>query len=354
MKILHSYCLNYNLGDYALGIGVKNLLRQHLDVDFIGNTNIQGREFNKYYINEVVNKRYDLLVLGGGGVIHGAHWPNGWFWLIDQELIKTIKIPFILYGVGNNYFEGENIPERAVDHLRETKKYARFFSVRNDGSYERVAPDIGADIAEVPDPGFHVGLNSDYARPMKQPYVIMQVANDKADQRFRSDKQAFITGMRTMTKELVKQKYHVVFAPHVFDDLALSKEIADGIDNTQIWDFGYLAFDHADKAVAYYKHAAFVIAMRGHGQILPIGFNVPTIALSNHPKHEGLMKKLDLGQYVVSIDGPNFSKDLSRVVQMLQENHASLVQKYERINANLMRQTNDAFAEIKRKISDPA
>ena len=96
MRILHSYCLNYNLGDYALGIGLKNLLRSFLPVDFIGNTNIQGREFNEYYINEVVNKRYDFLVLGGGGLIHGSHWPNGWFWLIKQELIKQIKIPFML------------------------------------------------------------------------------------------------------------------------------------------------------------------------------------------------------------------------------------------------------------------
>ena len=69
MKILHSYCLNYNLGDYFLGIGLKNLLRKYLDISFIGNTNIQGREFNSYYIKEVVNKRYDLLVIGGGGII---------------------------------------------------------------------------------------------------------------------------------------------------------------------------------------------------------------------------------------------------------------------------------------------
>ena len=137
MRILHTYCLNFNIGDYALGIGVKNLLRNYLEVDSIGETNLQGTVFNEYFINEVVNKKYDLLVIGGGGIIHGAHWPNGWFWLIEKDLIKTIKIPFIVYGVGYNYFKDEQgIPPHGIEHLMETHKQATYFSIRNDGSYE--------------------------------------------------------------------------------------------------------------------------------------------------------------------------------------------------------------------------
>ena len=84
MKVLHSYCLNYNIGDYALGIGVKNLLRQYFNIELIAETNLQGRTFDEYYITNVVNKLYNLLLIGGGGIIHGAHWPQGWFWLIEK------------------------------------------------------------------------------------------------------------------------------------------------------------------------------------------------------------------------------------------------------------------------------
>lgn len=61
MRVLHAYRLNYNLDDYALGIGMKNLLRYNFDIDYIGETNLQGREFNEYYINEVVVKFHHVV-----------------------------------------------------------------------------------------------------------------------------------------------------------------------------------------------------------------------------------------------------------------------------------------------------
>jgi len=348
MRILHSYCLNFNIGDYALGIGVKNLLREYLDVDLIGNTNLQGREFNEYYIKEVVNKRYDMLVIGGGGIIHGAHWPNGWFWLIDKDLIKEIKIPFIVYGVGYNYWEEEGgIPERGRIHLEETIKHAAYFSVRNDGSAKRLYDQTGIRADVIPDPGFHIDLNTEYQNFVNEPYVLVQIANDKPINRFGSleKQQKFIREMREMTQELSKD-YKVIYAPHVIDDVQISKDIVDGIDNAEVWDFGHFAFDHSDKAVGYYKHAKFVIAMRGHGQILPIGFDTPVIALENHPKHRGLMEELGLLDYNVKVDDVEFLKNLRDKVALLKQNHGSLTETYKDINRRLDKTSKEAFDKI--------
>ena len=79
-----------------------------------------------------------------------------------------------------------------------------------------------------------------------------------------------------------------------------------------MWDFGYFAFDHCTDAVGYYKYAEFVIAMRGHGQIVPICFNTPVISMENHPKHRGLMEELDLLDYNVSLADDGFSDKLSK------------------------------------------
>lgn len=345
MKVLHSYCLNYNIGDYALGFGVKNLLREHLPVDLIGETNIQGRVFDEYYINEVVNKRYDLLVIGGGGIIHGKHWPNGWFWLIDKELIKTIKIPFIVYGVGYNYWEEEGgIPERGITHLEETIKYARYFSVRNDGSAGRILSQTGINAPVVPDPGFHVDLNTNYVREEKDPYVLIQVANDKPLSRFGSEEniESFIRDMREVTRKLTKD-YKVILAPHVLDDIKLSEAITEGIPNASVWNFGYYAFDHSHQAVGYYKYAEFAIAMRGHGQIVPICFNTPVIALENHPKHRGLMEELGLLEYNVKINQPEFLSSLIKAIEKVGKNKNSLIAEYKQINMGLLENSTNAF-----------
>lgn len=353
MRILHTYCLNYNIGDYALGIGVKNLLREHLDVSFIGETNIQGREFNEYYINEVVNKRYDLLVIGGGGIIHGSHWPNGWFWLIDKELIKQIKIPFIVYGVGYNYWEEEGgIPERGILHLKETIKHAAYFSVRNDGSAKRILKQTGINAPAIPDPGFHINLNTEYTREIEEPYVIVQVANDKPESRFGTleNRSLFIKDMRDVCAKLSK-KYKVLLAPHVPDDVSISNEIAEGLTNVEVWDFKYFAFDNSKESLGFYKYADFAIAMRGHGQIVPIAFNTPVIALENHPKHRGLMEELGLLEYNVKISTENFKQNLMETIDLLINNKESLEKEYELINKNLLSDSDKAFKTIKKQLN---
>ena len=353
MRILHTYCLNYNIGDYALGIGVKNLLRRNLDVSLIANTNLQGREFNSYYINEVVNKKYDLLVIGGGGIIHGSHWPNGWFWLIEQDLIQEIKVPFIVYGVGYNYWKEEGgIPERGIHHLEETMKRAAYFSVRNDGSQQRLGEQFDRQVPAIPDPGFHVDWDIDYHRQEVLPYVLIQLANDKPERRFGSleKRDAFVRQMKEVTRNL-SRRYKVIFAPHVPEDISLSEQVAEGIPNAEVWDFGYFAFDHSDEAVGYYKYAEFVIAMRGHGQIVPIAFNTPVISLENHPKHRGLMENLGLIDYNVSLAQEEFVEELTEKINSLESNYFELKEKYRKINQQLRSDTDLAWSEIKSRLN---
>lgn len=353
MKVLHTYCLNYNIGDYYLGIGVKNLLRQYLNIDSIAETNIQGTVFNEYFINEVVNKKYDLLVVGGGGIIHGAHWPNGWFWLIEEKLIAQIKIPFIVYGVGYNYFKDEGgIPEIGRSHLRKTIEKAAYFSIRNDESVDRFEEQMEVIVPEVPDPGFHINLNKKYTCKEKVPFVLVQLANDKPEHRFGGkDKQSiFINEMKIVVKSIARN-YKVIICPHVYDDIKISQEIIKEISNTEVWDFSKYAFDNCPESLGYYQDAEFVLAMRGHGQIIPIAFGTPVIALVNHPKHSGLMKKLGLNEFSIQVNSDNFSFSLLKLIGSLVLNKSNYLEKLVEINKVLSAQSKKAFDDIKKAIS---
>ncbi|MDA7929268.1 polysaccharide pyruvyl transferase family protein [Akkermansiaceae bacterium] len=352
MKILHTYCLNYNVGDYALGYGVKNVLRSHLHVDFISQTNIQGRDFNEYYIDEVVNKRYDLLVIGGGGIIHGAHWPQGWFWLIEKELISRIKIPFIVYGAGYNYFEGEgDIPDRGVEHLKLTQEHARYFSVRNDGSYERLlnATEINANV--IPDPGFHVPLGRDWGAPVEGDFVVVQLADDKSDFRYGGEekKMQFVHRMRGVISDLAK-KYKVIVLPHVFDDIRISEQVTEGIENAHVLNFSSYAFDQCEEVMKYYRDARLVLAMRGHGQIVPLGFRTPVVTFSAHDKVGGMMQSLGLSHYHADLHSDEFTTQVLDIVEEIEANREAVVVEIDKLMVGLENDTLREFDAVKRLI----
>lgn len=352
MRILHTYCLNHNIGDYYLGIGVKNLLRKYLEIDLIAETNLQGTVFNEYYIENVVNKKYDLLVIGGGGIIHGAHWPNGWFWLIEERLIKAIRIPFIVYGAGYNYFSNEGgIPEIGRSHLKETINRSAFFSVRNDGSINRLTEQIGIETPEIPDPGFHINLDRKFECQEEGPFVVIQLANDKPEFRFTSTRSQnyFVAEMRKVISSLSK-RYKVILAPHVHDDVSLSYQVAESMPNTHVWDFSRYAFDRVTESIGFYEKAQFVLAMRGHGQIIPIAFDTPVISLENHPKHIGLMEKLGIGNYNVPLASENLSEAILDKVAKLESNIYEYKTQLTRINKELLYQTAKAFETIKSRL----
>lgn len=351
MKVLHAWCMNYNIGDYFLSMGVKNLLRKYFPVDFIADTNIQGQYFTEYYINEVVNKKYDLLVIGGGGLIHGYHWPNGWFWLCDKDLIKTIKIPFIVYGVGNNYWENQDLLPKTIEHLNETIDYAVSFSVRNDGSKERLQKQLNKSIDEVPDPGFFVWENFDSDRGSsltEKNKVIIQLANDKPSERFGDSENLIEKAIADVVNKIPED---VLFMPHVFEDIAMYKQILPRLHRkAEIFDFGKNAFDHIHSFLNEYDKAKYVISMRGHSQIIPIARNIPVICLSNHPKHSGLMKKLGMDDFVIDVNNKITGGKILDLIGKINHEKDYLINLEKKLNSEFHKYTDNYFYKLKEKI----
>src|SRR5690606_22414150 len=101
----------------------------------------------------------------------------------------------------------------------------------------------------------------------------------------------------------------------------------------------------------FYKHANFVLSMRGHGQIIPICFNTPVITIGNHPKHKGLMEKINLTDYYVDLFEEKFVTMINSRIEQLEDDYVQIVTMYTKINEKLQIESESAFEKIKKYLN---
>ena len=159
MKIAHIVKSSHNIGEGALINGMHNILRfdinKKLEFDLIDRKYFQAvhgeeykkdsvsKRFDKEFIN-FLNRNYDLLVIGGGGIIQTGKYENfgGLVLAGDLESFNLLKIPIVVYAAGDNRFSKKDSFEYG-DELSKLIKYINdsskgLFSLRNDLSKERL------------------------------------------------------------------------------------------------------------------------------------------------------------------------------------------------------------------------
>ena len=199
----------------------------------------------------------------------------------------------------------------------------------------------------IADPGFWLPLGRNFKLFIKEKYVVVQLANDKPLHRFVSieNRDAFIKNMIVVLNELA-DKYKIVFAPHVYEDIEISENIAKEVKNSIVMDFSKFAFDRAIEFMGIYQNASFVLGMRGHGQIIPLGFGSPVISLENHDKHCGLMLEYGLGEYNINILDKEFVKKTRNLVHSLIDNSDEIKNFIKQKNSSLLIDTKSKLEKI--------
>jgi len=328
MNVWHVYARYYNFGDYALGVGVRNLFLKYFNSEMLFKLkDVHSLVFDENTI-EQLNSTSDMVLVGGGGLIHGFAGDK-WMLKIPDKLIPRIKTPIIVYGVGYNQFRGEgDIHPRIVNNIKRLKEYSLSFSVRNDGSRDEMLK-FGVDLPEVPDPGFFV--DDDYARPpIEGDYVAIQLANDMKHVRGFDDA-SLLAHLAEICRFFLGKGYKIVLCPHVRTDDNLGRQLITNMGNPDgliSWNWFDLIRDECTlKGLSYYKYAKMVIGMRGHAQICPAGMLTPVITLGNHRKHFDLIRKQHLPEYYVEVSDPHLS---DKVIFMVND----ILEHYELIKAN--------------------
>jgi len=331
--VLHAASHQINVGDGALIMGMRGALARVAStpvaftdaevVDFVGDLSaLQGENFGQ---------RHDLILVGGGGAISGGRnfAASGMACPLGGNDIRRLRPPLAYVALGYNLFPGQPFfhKKSLIDVLRATAELEIPFSVRNDGSLERLQELAGlaADhVVEVPDPGFFVTADPDYHVPQFQGErrrVVLQVAGDNLEHRLalaergrdfrwrrkpeKRRRRAFIDDMARLVRWLVeKQHAQVVLAPHITRDLTITAEILERAPNAIVRPHvRVLGVPHPKSAAQFfaaYARADLVIGMRGHSVICAVGLGTPCLAISTHDKVAGFMRKCGLSDWTVA------------------------------------------------------
>lgn len=351
IRVMHAFARFYNFGDNALAYGVQSIFMRYFrpDLRFVS-ADVHSEIFDSVMADRI-NATADLLLVGGGGLIHTA---GNEFWLVnmDAAAAENIRVPMLFYGLGYNNFGPDPLCPAAIENIKMLAEKSIGFSVRNDGSAGRLGQ-LGLNLDTVPDPGFFVDGN--HPRPdIDGKYVMVQVAYDSPAQRNVAD-DVFFQNMVAVCKNIAARGYHVVLAPHCWPDIDISGKIVAACDDARIfmWDwFSIMRADNVAVGLGYYKHASFVLAMRGHAQICPIGMGVPVISIINHPKHMGLLQNIGQTDLAVMVNDANFIQKLYALIDFVEQNSDDIKHAYKSVMMQMTRDTQQYVTALAKRFDD--
>lgn len=357
-RIWHLATHTTNVGDGALVSGIQSTLRQDwpaaiefINDDLMGYSDYWGhKNFDLDFVNRV-NAESNMLLIGGGGMLDGGRKKGhtGMAFNLPLHLWDKITVPMVFYAVGYNLFDGQY-----YWHNKKLKKVLEYisqrddiiFSVRNDGSLERLTDavgDIRGIVSEIPDPGLYVPSGNSVCCAIQKDHIniVLQLAGDNIYNRFKLDfyKRIPLIGEIILNRKLhgkfhslgrmfeaLREKYNfnLILCPHLVRDFYIfdkfvtanspkftrfhctASPVLKGVDGSRVF------FD-------LYRQADLVIGMRGHSVICAVGTSTPVIGLSSHQKIEGFLNKMGLGDSSVSFEG-DFTKQLKSLVISKLEN----------------------------------
>ena len=304
IRVIHLASFLGNIGDNANHQGFYKKFQKEIPSE------ITQLEIRKFYKNrgemkfddnfvKMVNS-YDLMILGGGGFFDLKWDDSNTGTTIDfsKQLIDSIKIPVLINGMG--YHEYDSISDENVKKFKEFLKNVIgkggwLVSVRNDGSYSRLKNrygDIVKDILTVPDHGFYYSPKnySQFNLENKNKiWIGLNITNELFSKVFNKEIDTIFFNNQigqfinnTLENDLKK---NITSFPHAYQDIVTIAKITCEIKDKYIRERIAIAPLFSGKVQIeeifdLYRICKCVIAMRFHGNVCPIGMNIPTIGLA--------------------------------------------------------------------------
>lgn len=355
MDILHIGVFDRNIGD---SIALDNLQRSFKK--YVPNVSFHNQNIENFWAqnNDIkmccdyfdqISSKFDAVVVGGGGLIEYAGYKTKrthYKLPFNRQIIKHCKIPIYFYGVGVNIFRGGiDYSDNAKQALQETINESVAFTVRNDGSYNKLKDWIKLDVDKVevvPDPGllhldrFNVQDKDSVTKGAIQPAFNFSAGINK--RRFNSDSNL----------DFIKQFFKdYIYFPHTVRDF--NKLGKQGIISEKEFNEKYKYTVNLDDFLQKYTNIDYVVAMRGHGQMITIGMNIPGIYLSTQDKVRDFSIENGFGDYNVDILEDDWKQKLEHKVKSLTQPNSTYLKEWYEIRHEFIKKCHETDKQFFKK-----
>lgn len=324
IKIAHFGAYGTNIGDTVALNNIRLQVSKHVDetiewvpINIIGFLDCKN---DKDYVLKTFRELTagcKALFIGGGGLLEGGPFNDtstGWKLPFNDEIFEALELelPIYVIGAGINYFRSvPGFTEKGVKGLISLIDRASIFSLRNDGSMdaakEMLPPSVFNKIREVPDPGLIYDHQYDRLTvpEMQKKIKVLQPAfnggqnimigrflnNENFNKIIRMPVELGLKILPHTPKDYMHFPLHVAGYNMVWDKQHFQK---------------YSSIDSYQELLNYYSEVGCSIAMRGHGQMIALALNVPSIYFSTQDKVLNFSKRNDLMDFNVDIAEPGW------------------------------------------------
>tara|TARA_Y100001973_G_scaffold105862_1_gene180720 strand:+ start:881 stop:1993 length:1113 start_codon:yes stop_codon:yes gene_type:complete len=362
MKIAHFGAYGINIGDnialYNVRKGIEESFGSPVEWTSVNILDFHETRNNIDFTIEQfknISANNNALVIGGGGLLEGGVYnqgfETGYKLPFTAQTLEHLDIPIIVFSVGVNYFRMiDGFNATGVQALQSLVDRSSLFSVRNDGSKDsmlEMIPACADKIYEIPDPGLMYLNQSPQLDTIDSSKIKFQPAWN-GDSRVLSGRFVRDQNLQDISRFVSEQKMEIV--PHSPKDYSFL-----GLDNSRyvvsLEDFRKEAT--LEKAIGFldrYLSYDAVIAMRGHGQLVSIGSNTPSLYLSTQDKVLNFSKKNGFEDYNIDILEYDWLGKLQRCYDKLLNDKVYLNNWYD-IRNKMMPEYNSSYQNFCNKVS---
>jgi polysaccharide pyruvyl transferase WcaK-like protein len=367
LRVLHAATHDHNIGDGALVAGMQATLREDLgrEIDFepldVLAAKLSGR---RNMLPDVepgeLDERYDLVLVGGGGMIEGGkgNYLSGINFNFRLELLEKTTVPWVFYALGFNHFRRSVFfHKRRLARLIElVDRRGLLFSVRNDGSRQRLERLLGPlpAVRSIPDPGLWVPTRPSPRPELAEdrPNLLVQLAGDRPRKRFGRRLRRSLARLAAVLCDLADRRgVRLVFAPHLLGDLPLYAALLEAMPVRVVREACTLGPVLKGAAAApdffeLYRRADLVVGMRGHSVICAVGLGTPVVGLATHDKVGGFLAEVGLEDWAVDLDLDPTLGSLPALLEALLDDLGTARRRLSEVRPRLREETRRFHREI--------